>query len=128
MMGTHESAVEPPTSEIRLDAHQEVDIDLINTTIELALVPGVSMPPRDAIDGRTVELHKHLRLLMEAVDFRAKERPAVRALYRVAHNLLDLQKRPTAETTHYQAWEHMRNLATITAAFRDLYLKRPTAL
>ncbi|WP_157847614.1 DUF6415 family natural product biosynthesis protein [Streptomyces violens] len=127
-MGTQESAVEPPTSQIRLDARQEIDIDLINATIELALAPGVSMPSRDTIDGRTAELHKHLRHLMEAMDFRAKERPAVRALYRIAHGLLDLQKRPTAETTHYQAWDHMRNLATITAAFRDLYLKRTTAL
>lgn len=109
---------------IKIGLGEEVNVSLINTAIELALAPGVALPSRSSIDAYTQQLNTHLRALMSVVDVRSEHRPDVRALSRVANQLIALENRPTVETPQYTAWDHIRNMATITAAYRDVYLKQ----
>lgn len=78
------------------------------------------------INAGTDELIRHLRSLMAVDDYGHDEpgRGAVRVLFRVAYRNLDLAVRPDDTTSDDDAYTYWRTIASLTAAFRDLYVSR----
>ncbi|MEW2490391.1 hypothetical protein [Streptomyces sp. NPDC048411] len=95
--------------------------------IDNALARHIAVPARSIIDDGTDSLVQHLRSLLEIDYGQDNEGGAgVRALFRVAYRNLDVAVRPTPATPQPAAYTYWRNIAGLTAAFRDLYLKLQT--
>ncbi|MFD9428679.1 MULTISPECIES: hypothetical protein [unclassified Streptomyces] len=101
-----------------------LDTEAIATVVDHALALRTTLPPRSVIDAGTDELICHLRLLMAVDDYGHDEpgRGAVRVLFRVAYRNLDLAVRPDDTTSDDVAYTYWRTIASLTAAFRDLYV------
>jgi hypothetical protein len=102
------------------------DAETLSQEIKLALAPGVAMPERAFIDERVGNLTRLLPDLL-VHDYGYDEKPQIRALFATAYRLLDLERRPTPDTSRYAAWQYMQNLARISAAFRDLEAERQSS-
>lgn len=95
-------------------------LDGVDESVETALAVGLVMPERAVIDATTRDLIGHLRVLMgEDLGFDADL--AVRALFQEGYRVLDLMRRPTAESTHFGAYQYMRELGLLTRRFADAY-------
>jgi hypothetical protein len=95
-------------------------LDGVDESVETALAVGLVMPERAVIDATTRDLLGHLRVLMgEDLGFDA-DLP-VQALYQEGYRVLDLMRRPTAESTHFGAYQYMRELGLLTRRFADAY-------
>ncbi|WP_331736029.1 hypothetical protein OG333_37985 (plasmid) [Streptomyces anulatus] len=108
--------------------HAEVrppDLDTVQRDVDHALSRRVELPPRSVIDAGTDALVQHLSRFMD-YDYGHDEQEsggiAVRNLYRVAERNLDVPVRPTPQTSHRAAYVYWHTVATLTTAFRDLYL------
>jgi hypothetical protein len=113
-MGT-QSATTPSGS-----AQFPILLDGIDESVETALAVGLVMPERSVIDATTRDLVGHLRVLM-AEDLGFDEDTAVQALFQEGYRVLDLTRRPTAESTHFGAYQYMRELGLLTRRFADVY-------
>lgn len=99
---------------------RSIDLCEIADRVGEALAPGVAMPDRAAVSRLQRELTGDLEALI-AVEYGFDESVPAQALYGVATRILDLTQRPTADSSHYSAWQYVRSLATTTEAFADLY-------
>ncbi|MFB6708922.1 hypothetical protein ACFCW6_29925 [Streptomyces sp. NPDC056333] len=104
-----------------------IDVDAIARAVDHALTKRPTRPRRDVIDAGTDELIGHLRTLMAVEDYGYDQegRGGVRALFRVAYRNLDLAVRPDGATSDAVAFTYWRMIASLTAAFRDLYVALP---
>ncbi|MET8329240.1 hypothetical protein [Streptomyces sp. NPDC005181] len=104
-----------------------IDVDAVVRAVDHALARPPARPPRDVIDAGTNELIGHLRALMAVDDYGHDQegRGGVRVLFRVAYRNLDLAVRPDAATSDGVAFTYWRMIASLTAAFRDLYAALP---
>lgn len=101
-------------------AELPIVLDGVDESVETALAVGLAMPERAVIDATTRDLVGHLRVLMgEDLGFDAD--PAVQALFQEGYRVLDLMRRPTAESTHFGAYQYMRELGLLTRRFADAY-------
>ncbi|MCX4674508.1 hypothetical protein OG413_04095 [Streptomyces sp. NBC_01433] len=105
-----------------------IGIEAITTAVDHALAPRAVLPPRSVINAGTDELIGRLRSLMAVDDYGHDEpgRGAVRVLFRVAYRNLDLAVRPDDTTSDDDAYTYWRTIASLTAAFRDLYVNQST--
>ncbi|MFD4793219.1 hypothetical protein [Streptomyces anulatus] len=107
-----------------------LDLDTIRHDIDHALCRRVELPRRSVIDAGTDALTHHLRRLMNYNYGPQNEGSTgirMRTLCDVAERNLAAPVRPTPQTNHRVAHVYWNTLATLTAAFRDLYLAhRPT--
>jgi hypothetical protein len=92
----------------------------VDESVETALAVGLAMPERSVIDATTRDLIGHLRALM-GEDLGFEEDPAVQALFQEGYRVLDLTRRPTAESTHFGAYQYMRELGLLTRRFAAVY-------
>ncbi|MFJ9540624.1 hypothetical protein ACIRPX_25570 [Streptomyces sp. NPDC101225] len=95
-------------------------LEAVDESVATALAVGLAMPDRSVIDATTRGLVSHLRVLM-AEDLGFDEDPAVQALCREGYRVLDLTRRPTAESTHFGAYQYMREVGLLTRRFADVY-------
>ncbi|KUO16725.1 hypothetical protein AQJ91_34365 [Streptomyces dysideae] len=109
-----------PDVEASGSENSPVDLETINDSVEIALAVVLAMPDRSQIDTTTRALIGHLELLLSE-DLGYDEDPVVREMYQSAYRLLDLTRRPGAETTHFGAYEYMRDLARLTRRFAGAY-------
>ncbi|MGW1469502.1 hypothetical protein ACWCPT_34775 [Streptomyces sp. NPDC002308] len=100
-----------------------IDVDAITDAIEHARADRAGVPPRTVVNAGTDELVAHLRKLMSADEYGHDEpdRGAVRLLFRAAYRHLSLAVRPDPSTPDLAAYAYWRTVASLTAAFRDLY-------
>ncbi|MFI1574115.1 hypothetical protein ACH4VQ_25275 [Streptomyces anulatus] len=108
--------------------HAEVrppDLDTVQRDVDHALSRRIELPPRSVIDAGTDALVQHLSRFMD-YDYGHDEQEsggiAVRNLYRVAERNLDVPVRPAPQTSHRAPYVYWHTVATLTTAFRDLYL------
>ncbi|MEV5856714.1 hypothetical protein [Streptomyces anulatus] len=98
--------------------------------LDHALSRRVELPRRSVIDAGTDALVHHLRRLMSynyGPQSEGSTGIQMRTLCNVAERNLAAPVRPTPQTNHRVAYVYWNTLATLTAAFRDLYLAhRPT--
>ena len=95
-------------------------LEAVEESVATALAVGLAMPDRPVIDATTRDLVGHLRALM-GEDLGFDEDPAVQALFREGYRVLDLTRRPTAETTHFGAYQYMREVGLLTRRFAGVY-------
>lgn len=95
-------------------------LEAVDESVATALAVGLAMPERPLIDATTRDLVGHLRALM-AEDLGFDGDPAVQALFREGYRVLDLTRRPTAESTHFGAYQYMREVGLLTRRFADVY-------
>ncbi|WP_143687448.1 hypothetical protein [Streptomyces sp. NRRL S-646] len=112
-MGTH-SAMSSEAAQL------PIVLETVDETVATALAVGLAMPDRPVIDATTRDLVSHLRALM-AEDLGFDEDSAVQALFREGYRVLDLTRRPTAESTHFGAYQYMREVGLLTRRFADVY-------
>ncbi|WEH39846.1 hypothetical protein OG233_10290 [Streptomyces sp. NBC_01218] len=100
-----------------------IDVDAIALAIDHARADRAGLPPRCVVNAGTDELVAHLRRLMSADEYGHDEpdRGAVRLLFRAAYRHLDVAVRPDATTPDAAAYAYWRTVASLTAAFGDLY-------
>ncbi|MDQ0693576.1 hypothetical protein [Streptomyces sp. W4I9-2] len=107
-----------------------LDLDTVQHDTDHALSHRVELPRRSVIDAGTDALVHHLRRLMSYNYGPPSEESTgiqMRTLCVVAERNLAAPVRPTPQTNHRVAYVYWNTLATLTAAFRDLYLAhRPT--
>ncbi|MEU3706958.1 hypothetical protein AB0E82_32230 [Streptomyces anulatus] len=104
-----------------------LNLDTVQSDIDHALSRRVELPPRSVIDAGTDALVQHLRRFMDynyGPDDEENDGIAVRSLYCVAERNLNVPVRPTPQTGHRAAYVYWHAVATLTAAFRDLYVTR----
>jgi hypothetical protein len=101
-------------------AQLPIVLEAVDESVATALAVGLTMPDRPVIDATTRVLISHLRALM-AEDLGFDEDPAVQALFREGYRILDLTRRPTAESTHFGAYQYMREVGLLTRRFADVY-------
>ncbi|MFF4799934.1 hypothetical protein ACFY1U_16195 [Streptomyces sp. NPDC001351] len=101
-------------------AQLPIVLEAVDESVATALAVGLAMPERPVIDATTRNLVSHLRALM-AEDLGFDEEPAVQALFREGYRILDLTPRPTAESTHFGAYQYMREVGLLTRRFADVY-------
>lgn len=112
-MGTH-SAMSSEAAQL------SIVLETVDEAVDTALAVGLAMPDRPVIDATTRDLVGHLRELM-AEDLGFDEDPAVQALFREGYRVLDLTRRPTAESTHFGAYQvHARSRPADQALRRRL--------
>ncbi|MFJ9924386.1 hypothetical protein ACIRSF_34440 [Streptomyces rubiginosohelvolus] len=101
------------------------DLDTVQRDVDHALSRRIELPPRSVIDAGTDALVQHLTRFMD-YDYGHDEQEsggiAVRTLYRVAERNLDVPVRSHSQTSHRAAYTYWHTVATLTSAFRDLYL------
>ncbi|MEJ8670162.1 hypothetical protein WKI71_22310 [Streptomyces sp. MS1.AVA.1] len=95
-------------------------LEAVEESVATALAVGLAMPDRPVIDATTRDLVGHLRALM-GEDLGFDEDPVVQALFREGYRVLDLARRPTAETTHFGAYQYMREVGLLTRRFAGVY-------
>ncbi|MFC8703289.1 hypothetical protein ACFUIV_14060 [Streptomyces anulatus] len=114
----------------RRSCRRVLDLDTIQHDIDHALTRRVELPRRSVIDAGTDALAHHLRRLMSynyGPQSEGSTGNRMRTLCDVAERNLAAPVRPTPKTNHRVAYVYWNTLATLTAAFRDLYLAhRPT--
>ncbi|MEV7660099.1 hypothetical protein AB0O39_38855 [Streptomyces anulatus] len=101
------------------------DLDTVRQDIDHALSRRVTLPPRSVIDAGTDAMVQHLRTFMSHLngpDGQASRNVDVPNLIRAAERNLDVPVRPTPQTSHRDAYVYWHTVATLTTAFRDLYL------
>ncbi|MFH8439355.1 hypothetical protein ACH4A3_29540 [Streptomyces sp. NPDC018007] len=101
------------------------DLAAVQSDVDHALSRRTGLPPRSVINAGTDALVQHLRGFM-AYEY-GMDRPesggiAVATLRQVAERNLDVPVRPTDQTDHRAAYTYWNTLATLTLAFRDLYV------
>lgn len=101
-------------------AQLPIVLEAVDESVATALAVGLAMPDRSVIEATTRDLVGHLRALM-AEDLGFDEDPAVQALFREGYRVLDLTRRPTAESTHFGAYQYMREVGLLTRRFADVY-------
>lgn len=101
-------------------AQLPIVLEAVNESVATALAVGLAMPDRSVIDATTRDLVSHVRALM-AEDLGFDEDPAVQALFREGYRVLGLTRRPTAESTHFGAYQYMREVGLLTRRFADVY-------
>ncbi|MBB6421953.1 hypothetical protein [Streptomyces sp. AK010] len=101
-------------------AETPIALDAVDESVETALAVGLAMPERSVIDATTRDLIGHLRVLM-AEDLGFDVDPAVQALFREGYRVLDLTRRPSAESTQFSAYQYMREVGLLTRRFADVY-------
>ena len=101
-------------------AQLPIVLEAVDESVATALAVGLAMPDRSVIDATTRDLVGHLRALM-AEDLGFDGDPAVQALFREGYRILDLTRRPTAESTHFGAYQYMREVGLLTRRFADVY-------
>ena len=101
-------------------AELSIVLDAVDETVDTALAIGLAMPDRPVIDATTRDLVGHLRALM-AEELGFDEDAAVQALFREGYRVLDLTRRPSAESTHFGAYQYMREVGLLTRRFADVY-------
>lgn len=97
----------------------------VQSDIDHALARRLGPPPRSVIDSGTDALAQHLRRFLEydyGMDRTESGGIAVATLRRVSERNLDVPVRPTRETGTGEAFAYWRNLASLTTAFRDLFV------
>jgi hypothetical protein len=97
-----------------------IDVETIRATVILALEIPLSKQERARIDTATVTLIGRLELLLHE-DLGFDQEQCVRDLYKAAYRLLDLGRRPTAESPTFGAWAYMRDVAGLTKRLADVY-------
>ncbi|MGY3679970.1 hypothetical protein [Streptomyces sp. TE33382] len=104
-----------------------VDIEAVAAAVDHALATRPALPPRGVINAGTDQLIGQLRSLMALDDYGHDEpgRGAVRVLFRVAYRNLDRAVRPDETTSDADAYTYWRTVASLAAAFRDLYVNLP---
>ncbi|MCX5052024.1 hypothetical protein OG895_32690 [Streptomyces sp. NBC_00201] len=95
-------------------------LEAVDEAVDTALAVRLAMPDRPVIDATTRDLVGHLRALM-AEDLGFDEDPAVQALFREGYRVLDLTRRPSVESTHFSAYQYMREVGLLTRRFADVY-------
>ncbi|WP_426501728.1 hypothetical protein [Streptomyces sp. D54] len=107
-----------------------LDLDTVQHDIDHALSRRVELPRRSVIDAGSDALVHRLRRLMSynyGPQSAGNTGIQMRTLCDVAERNLAAPVRPTPQTNHRVAYVYWNTLATLTAAFRDLYLAhRPT--
>lgn len=107
-----------------------LNLDTVQHDIDHALSRRVELPRRNVIDAGTDALAHHLRRLMSynyGLQSEGSAGSQMRTLRDVAERNLAAPVRPIPQTNHRVAYVYWNTLATLTAAFRDLYLAhRPT--
>ncbi|AZQ36597.1 hypothetical protein EJ357_26765 [Streptomyces cyaneochromogenes] len=101
-------------------AQLPIVLEAVDESVATALAVGLAMPDRSVIEATTRDLVGHLRALM-AEDLGFDEDPAVQALFREGYRVLDLTRRPTVESTHFGAYQYMREVGLLTRRFADVY-------
>ncbi|MDO0912681.1 hypothetical protein QQM39_18070 [Streptomyces sp. DT2A-34] len=101
-------------------AQLPIVLEAVDESVATALAVGLAMPDRPVIDATTRDLVGHLRALM-AEDLGFDGDPAVQALFREGYRVLDLTRRPTAESTQFGAYQYMREVGLLTRRFADVY-------
>jgi hypothetical protein len=108
-----------------------LDLDTVQRDIDHALSRRVGLPRRGVIDAGTDALVHHLRRLM-SYNYGPDEGTigiGRRTLHDLAERNLAAPVRPTPQTSHRAAYLYWHTVATLTSAFRDLYLAhRPAEL
>ncbi|WP_330458057.1 hypothetical protein OIB37_14815 [Streptomyces sp. NBC_00820] len=100
-----------------------LDVETISATTDAALCHQMSTTTRQQIDDLLPRLVDHLNGLL-AGELGADEDDCVRAEFREAYKLLDMQNRPTASTPTFGAFIYMRDVASLTRRFLWLYARR----
>ncbi|WP_128433813.1 hypothetical protein [Streptomyces cyaneus] len=113
-MSTQIATTAPETAEL------PIVLEAIDESLDTALAIGLAMPDRSLIDATTRNLVDHLRALM-AEDLGFDKDPAVRALFQEGYRILDLARRPSAESPHFSAYQYMREVGLLTRRFADVY-------
>ncbi|MEU5137461.1 hypothetical protein [Streptomyces californicus] len=101
------------------------DLATVQKDIDHALVRRLGLPPRSVIDSGTDALTQHLRRFLGYDYAMARHESggiAVATLRRVCERNLDVPVRPTEATDTGEAFAYWRNLASLTTAFRDLFV------
>ncbi|MCX5055949.1 hypothetical protein OOK12_02560 [Streptomyces sp. NBC_00452] len=99
---------------------RSIVLEAVDEAVDTALAVRLAMPDRPVIDATTRDLVSHLRALM-AEDLGFDEDPAVQALFREGYRVLDLTRRPSAESTHFSAYQYMREVGLLARRFADVY-------
>ncbi|MDX3383605.1 hypothetical protein PV682_19360 [Streptomyces niveiscabiei] len=102
------------------DVDDSIDVELLLEMTDLALKMELNTSTRAAIDTRTVEVGRHLNILL-VQDLGADENPEVRELFRKGYRLLDLKQRPTSSTPAFAAFFHLREMAELTRCLLRVY-------
>ncbi|MEU5289286.1 hypothetical protein N7925_35805 [Streptomyces sp. CA-278952] len=101
------------------------DLDTVQQDIDHAFSRRVTLPPRSVIDAGTDAMVQHLRTFISHLngpDARTSRNVDVPNLMRAAERNLDVPVRPTPQSTRRDAYVYWHTVATLTTAFRDLYL------
>ncbi|MEU1051735.1 hypothetical protein [Streptomyces sp. NPDC005876] len=105
------------------DGDEPIDAELIQDSTESVLTMRLDSSIRADIELKTSTVVGYLNLLM-LKDLGADTDALVRQMFDKAYELLDLKKRPRADTPIFAAFFYMREVAGLTRRFLWIHTQR----
>jgi hypothetical protein len=99
-----------------------LDAETFTDTITVVQLMELSRSTRADIDARTNELVSHMRELLAERMWEGDD--DAKNLFKQAYRHLELSGRPTKETSAFDAFQYMRETATLTFALLKVYVAK----